>query len=315
MKISPSIFTKKKPTEKLILTLLVKNEADIILDNIFFHYAKGVDFIIVTDNNSTDGTIDILKDLEKAGLIHLLTAKIYIQDKLVNRMGQIAKDVYGATILIHSDADEFWQPIKRSKLIPAFLDTNQESVLVDRKDVLPTVNDRDKSFPQNNLNMVTKHLISEDVERDSKDISLFLYRLPPKVMFSVKDSLKNVGIGNHELSGDNSGNVTNEIIIYHFPFKSSDRFIEKVKIAGKTLEEVKTPKTTAWHWKRWHKQYKSNDIEKEIELLIPDLNTIKGIEFKDFNYNENIIKPIMSNRVLKKKYKYFMNAHAKVIKR
>ena len=43
--------------DRLILTLLVKNEADIILDNIFFHYAKGVDMIIITDNGSKDGTL------------------------------------------------------------------------------------------------------------------------------------------------------------------------------------------------------------------------------------------------------------------
>jgi hypothetical protein len=86
-----SSIVSRKPNETLVLSLVVKNEADIILDNIFFHYSKGVDYIIVTDNGSTDGTLEILQDLEEDGLIYLNIDKVYNQDRLVNRMGEMRR--------------------------------------------------------------------------------------------------------------------------------------------------------------------------------------------------------------------------------
>ena len=40
---------------------MVRNEADVIEDNLRFHRAQGVDFFIALDNGSTDGTREILE--------------------------------------------------------------------------------------------------------------------------------------------------------------------------------------------------------------------------------------------------------------
>lgn len=289
-------FAWKKET--LVLTLLVKNEADIILDNVLFHYAKGVDHIIVTDNGSTDGTLEILKNLEKDGFIDLLEEKLYNQDKIVNKMGAIAKDKYHATVLIHADADEFWNPVKGNSLKKTFWQINQPAVLVDRKDVLPTPESKDQAFPQDSLNIITKHLISEDVSNDSQETSLFLYRLPPKVMFSIKQGLKKVGLGNHNLTEGRNPEVTDRIIIFHFPFKSTARFEEKVIIAGKSLEKVKTTPESMWHWKRWYREYKSGTLPDEVKILIPRLKTIPDIEYESFDYPKRVLKSIKRSRKL-----------------
>ncbi|HJM57083.1 MAG TPA: hypothetical protein QF446_07130 [Planctomycetota bacterium] len=39
---------------RLVMTLLVRNEEDILATNIEYHLARGVDFIIATDNLSDD---------------------------------------------------------------------------------------------------------------------------------------------------------------------------------------------------------------------------------------------------------------------
>lgn len=54
---------------RLVMTLLVKNEEDKLEQNLLFHKAMGVDLFIVTDNNSTDKTMDILRRYEQKGWI------------------------------------------------------------------------------------------------------------------------------------------------------------------------------------------------------------------------------------------------------
>ena len=41
---------------KLVMTLLVRDEQDIVRENLDFHLAQGVDQVIVTDNGSEDAT-------------------------------------------------------------------------------------------------------------------------------------------------------------------------------------------------------------------------------------------------------------------
>lgn len=63
-------YRKNKELEVfLIMTLVVKNEEDILEKNIRFHKAMGVDGFIVTTHNSNDKTNEILEKLQKEGLV------------------------------------------------------------------------------------------------------------------------------------------------------------------------------------------------------------------------------------------------------
>ena len=56
----------------LVLTLLCRDEADILESMLRFHLAHGVDRIIATDNGSVDGSLEILQRFERRGQLTLL---------------------------------------------------------------------------------------------------------------------------------------------------------------------------------------------------------------------------------------------------
>ena len=97
---------------KLVMTLLARNEADIVDAQIAFHLHAGVDFVIATDNRSDDGTTEIFEKYARAGVLHLLEehGDDMRQQEWVTRMARMAATTFDADWVINSDADEFWWP-------------------------------------------------------------------------------------------------------------------------------------------------------------------------------------------------------------
>ena len=94
------------------MTLLVRDERDVIEQHLDFHLAAGVDTVIVTDNGSTDGTMDVLEEYARRGTVQLLHEPpgAFRQREWVTRMARLAATEHGADWVINSDADEFWWP-------------------------------------------------------------------------------------------------------------------------------------------------------------------------------------------------------------
>jgi Glycosyl transferase family 2 len=97
---------------KLVMTLVVRDEADIVDAQIAFHLHAGVDHVLVTDNGSEDGTLEILGRYERAGVLGLLREPVGMlrQDEWVTRMARLAATELGADWVLNADADEFWWP-------------------------------------------------------------------------------------------------------------------------------------------------------------------------------------------------------------
>jgi hypothetical protein len=101
---------------KLVMTYKVRDEEDVLEANLRFHRALGVEFFIVTDNGSVDGTGEILERYERAGLAHVISEPADEMssrgDEWLTRMARLASEEYDADWILHNDADEFWWPLE-----------------------------------------------------------------------------------------------------------------------------------------------------------------------------------------------------------
>jgi hypothetical protein len=97
---------------KLIQTLVVRDEADIVDDQIRYHLDAGVDFVIATDHQSVDGTTDILESYVREDVLR----RISVTDAIMRdgpwrtHMARLAAREHDADWVINTDADEFWMP-------------------------------------------------------------------------------------------------------------------------------------------------------------------------------------------------------------
>ena len=94
---------------KIAAITMVKNEADII-ESFVRHTLQIVDVLLVTDQHSTDGTVEILQNLRAEGLsigIQNFSGEGHAQAEVMTGMLQQAIGEQQADIIVPLDADEF----------------------------------------------------------------------------------------------------------------------------------------------------------------------------------------------------------------
>lgn len=216
---------KSKPQPRLVMTLLVRDEADVIRDNIEYHLASGVDFIVALDNHSMDGTSDILKEFERTGRLHYLyeASDEYLQDVWVTDLARRAYSEHQADWVINTDADEFFLPQSGSlKDVLKTIPPKVGAISIKRHDMVPFERPEASSPPV------------EMVYRKQASLEWVLgHPIVDKVIHRGAANIR-VARGSHSVTRRfmKPSMACPDIVTFHFPIRSLAQFKNKVAHVG-----------------------------------------------------------------------------------
>ena len=221
---------------KIVMTLVVRDEADILDAQIAFHLHAGVDFVLASDNGSEDGTVEILERYERAGVLgltHVGSGPIR-QDEWVTRMARTAASDLGADWVLNSDADEFWWPRGGSlKELLAAVPTRYGVVRACWRHFLPHPNESSPFYER-----MTARLRTPTSPGDKGSI----YHVHQKIAHRADPDVT-VAFGNHTAHGEGLEPLRgwHPIEILHFSYRTFEQMERKSRFARGFPPSLVTP--------------------------------------------------------------------------
>lgn len=258
---------------RLAMTLLCRNESDIIASTMRFHLDRGIDVMIVTDNGSTDGTKEILKSFAADSRVKILhePSLTHNQGAWVTRMAHLATHEYNADWLIHSDADEYWwADCTNLKDQLTRLPEDIEALAVQRYNFIPL---RVDDYPEAPFHQVL-------TIREQSSLNSLGQPLPPKICHRAKP-LAEVEDGNHgvRVAGRTlTMTPTSDLEILHFPIRSYSQFEAKIREGTEALERnhhISPEVGRTWRY-LYHEHLVNGSLPDYYRNLIPDQTALEN---------------------------------------
>jgi hypothetical protein len=257
---------------RLVMTLLARDEADIVDAWLSFHLNAGADFVVAMDNRSVDGTTEILERYAREGHVHLLRepGEDLRQDEWVTRMARLAATEHGADWVINSDADEFWWP--------------RGATLRDMLAAVPPRYGTVGAF----LRMFVPRPAWEGsfAERMTVRFSALapindpasLYKPIRKVIHRGHPEIR-VTRGNHALIDSPFAPLRGwfPIEVFHFPLRSPEQCARKAELQGKAFERIERA-PTAYHANMFAALRSGTIDDYYASLVVSDQEVEYGVE-------------------------------------
>jgi hypothetical protein len=275
---------------KLVMTLLVRDEEDIVAANLDYHFAQGVDLAIVTDNRSKDATRKILRRYQRDGrvLLHRERGRDFQAKKWRTQMSKLAADEH-ADWVITNDADEFWWP-REGDLRSTFASFPDDvgAVLAPRTNFAATPEDGQPFHERMTL-------------REIESINPFGKVLKPKVAHRGHPKVR-IAQGNHKAKGVPGETIeTDALEIFHFPWRSYAQFEAKVVTMGRAYERNTKVGPGRGRVRRWlYELYKEGRLpeyfaqQDAADGLREGL--VQDVRFRDFMRSIEAKQPLARRR-------------------
>lgn len=257
---------------RLVMTLLIRNEIDIIADFLTYHLAQGVDYIIVTDNGSTDGTLDVVARFVPTGRVCLLVEEDqdYRQYAWVTRMARLARDLLKADWIINSDADEFWHA-EGGNLKAVLAQAEADVLMVRRRNMIPP---QEGIPPQAGRggDVLADGTLAVLAPVADRNRSKLIRTVSAKAVCRA-DGFVAIGQGNHEATYDRPVSQADEprLTIYHYPIRTYAQFEAKVIQGGAAYaRNTEFDRSVGGHWRRWYATWEAGGLRAEYESIVLD---------------------------------------------
>jgi hypothetical protein len=214
---------------KLVMTLLARDEEDVVEENLVYHLERGVDFVVATDNASSDATADILERYQREGHVHLIRepATDFAQHAWRTRMARMAATEFGADWVIDNDADEFWWPLEGGDLKELFAaqPDHVQAVMARKVNFVPRPDGPGPFYERMLL-------------RDTEGRNLIGRLILPKVAHRGAAEVS-VGTGSHRITLDGVApkSYSAPLEILHYSVRSYESFEMRVRNAAEALPD------------------------------------------------------------------------------
>lgn len=266
---------------RLVMTILCRNEVDIIEANIRLHALLGVDAFVVMDNGSTDGTREVLAELENSFDLTVIDqpSQTYQQAKWMLQLAHVARKQKGAHWVISNDADEFWIP-QDGGALKSKLRVHDSVVTVPRSNMLLTEDALKNAYTFQQACYCVNYPICYDTQAQKKDerVSMLLVPISPKVIVNPSGLIKISG-GNHRAKHWGkpfTARTTDQIRVYHYPIRTYAQFEANIKHRQQLL---KLPNVRMGdHYLRWVKLLEQDKLREEFERLVIKNEALKTLE-------------------------------------
>lgn len=223
----------------------VKDEADVIAATVT-RMREEVDHVIVEDNASTDGTVEILHTLD-VEVLHDATVGYY-QSRMMSRLAAYAAQERGAAWVIPFDADERWMsPFGRIRDVLTEHPQASIATAVLYDHVATGIDPQDIEDPVARLGWR---------RRDPAPLRKVAVRPYPRVTIHQ---------GNH--GADYGDTVDGLLVVRHFSHRSAAQLITKVRNGAAAYAQTTLPPEVGAHWRQWGSILDERGEEAIVELF------------------------------------------------
>jgi hypothetical protein len=205
---------------KLVQTLVVRDEVDIVDAQIAYHLNAGVDFVLASDHESLDGTTEILESYERTGqLLRIPVAGPVREGDWRTHMARLAATEHGADWVINTDADEFW--VSRSGTLKDTLAAIPKKVGIVwalSRHFVPRPGE--EFFADRMTARVSASAPMNDPTSPYRPHAKAAHRADPRIR---------IGFGSHTVFTDRLAPVTGwyPAEVFHFPFRTLEQYERK----------------------------------------------------------------------------------------
>lgn len=210
---------------------MVKNEIDVI-KTVIPHMLTQVDFCLVADNGSTDGTFEYLEEHASVeARLHLLVDDdpAYYQSRKMTALAFQARDLGGSWV-VPFDADEIWY---------SPFGTIAEVLAGQPHHLVATA----KLYDHVRTGLDVGHGIPDIGWRRRDAVPL------KKVACQVRDGLV-IEQGNHGAGYDFIPEpIDGLLVVRHFPYRSREQMVRKAVQGGAALQLTDLPEASGAHWR------------------------------------------------------------------